>query len=284
MVLALTAMALRLVPPTADANRTLLPLPLPVMLRLRVAATSPSRVLVTDTMALLALVLKLVFAPKVIGPMYVWLPVVLTELPFKAMAVALSVTLARAALLPTAPSSTTRPVVLLAFTFSARAVPSLLTVPLRVITAAVSVASKLVPAPRVMAPRYIWLPLVLMLAPLSAMLLALTVMLVSDALLPMVPLTTVLPPALLRLMPKAWGAAPLLVVLLSLTVAVALLALRFRSVDKVSVPLKVWLPLDVTLPFRLLLPVTHRLPRPVKSPPVTKLPLLAAVTLFTVKL
>jgi hypothetical protein len=84
--------------------------------------------------------------------------VVLTPLPFKAMALALTVKLLRSALLPRAPSKATLPPPL-AFTVKARAVPSLLMVlPVR-IRAVLPEASKVASTPKVMAPVYVWLPL-----------------------------------------------------------------------------------------------------------------------------
>ena len=79
------------------------------------------------------------------------MPVVLTELPFKLMALALTVMLANAAALPTALLNTTVPPPLLLIV-KPRAVLSLLMLLLAVIMAVLSVASNKALLPKVMAP------------------------------------------------------------------------------------------------------------------------------------
>ena len=82
------------------------------------------------------------------------MPVVLSEPPFKVIAVAFNVSLAKAAELPTAPFTTRLPPPLL-FNERPRAVPSLLMVLCVVITADALEASSVALAPKVMAPVYV---------------------------------------------------------------------------------------------------------------------------------
>ena len=140
------------VAPTAPPNVTVLSEPLALMFKLRLlAAVSPSSALATAIVAFAPVLFSTVSWASVTAPVYVWLPVVLTELPFKVIAVAFSVRLAKAAVFPTAPFTTRLPPPLL-FNVSPRAVPSLLIAPLVVITAFVPLANNAESPPKVIAP------------------------------------------------------------------------------------------------------------------------------------
>ena len=152
MLLAAMLTLLRLTVPTAAPKRAVLLVPLALMVRLREPLTSLSKVLATATVALLAVAVKVVLAPKVTGPLKLWLPVVAMVLPFNVKALAVALTLARAEVLPTAALSLTVAPAPDASKVRARAVLSLLTVLLAVITAAAPLAVSAASLPKVIAP------------------------------------------------------------------------------------------------------------------------------------
>ena len=141
----------RLVAPKVPPKLTALPAPLALMFKVRLAAESLLMLLATAIVALAPVLCSTVFWASVTAPVYVWLPVVLTELPFKVIAVAFSVRSVKAAVLPNAPFNTRLPPPLL-FSVSPRAVPSLLMVLWVVMTADALDASNVALAPKVMAP------------------------------------------------------------------------------------------------------------------------------------
>ena len=65
--------------------------------------------LATAIVALAPVLCSTVFWPSVTAPVYVWLPVALTEVPFIVIVVALTVNVPRAEVLPNVPFSTTLP-------------------------------------------------------------------------------------------------------------------------------------------------------------------------------
>ena len=122
-------------------------LALPVTFKLLLAPATVEPVVVVTLLAV-----SVVTAPKVTAPAYVWLPLVLTVPPFKLMLLAVAAKLERAAVLPSALFRVTTEPVPFALIFKLRGVPSLLIVPLVVITAALPVAASLALEAKVIAP------------------------------------------------------------------------------------------------------------------------------------
>ena len=134
----------------------------PIELR---SLTSPPKLALPDTFKLLLapaiaepvvvvtlLAVNVVAAPKVTAPAYVWLPLVLTVPPFKLMTAAVALKFANTAVLPRTALIATLAFVPVALSSKARAVPSLLIVPLVVITAALPLAASLALEAKVIAP------------------------------------------------------------------------------------------------------------------------------------
>ena len=205
-MLAAMLTVLRFTVPKAAPKRTVLLEPLALMVRLREPLTSLSKVLATATVALLAVAVKEVLAPKVTGPVKLWLPVVAMVLPFNAKALAEALTLAKAAVLPSAALSIKLPPTPEALTVRARAVLSLLTVLLVVMVAAAPVAVSAASLPKVIAPAKVWLPVELTLAAKRVVPLTLTVL--TPLTLP--PMSAL--PATPKLLPAPAKVEPLVVV------------------------------------------------------------------------
>ena len=211
----------------------------PAMLALPTTARLlPAPAMVVPKLAVVTLLpVRVVAAPRVMAPVYVWLPLVVMLLPFRAMALAFSVRLAKAVALPTALCTTTLPVLPLAFKVRPRAPAlSLLIALLAVMMALAPLARAVTVLLRVMLPLKVWLPVVLTLLPFKAMELALTVKLLRSAVLPRALPTTTLLVAPVALRVKARAVPSMLTVLVVVMTALLPLVSTVASDPKVMAP------------------------------------------------
>ena len=107
---------------------------------------------------------RLASAPSVIAPAYVWLPLVVTAVAFRAMSLAVTFSALKLTA-PTTPPKTNFPLVVLALMFRVlEAATSASSVLANVMMALAPLAARLALVTRVKAPAYVWLPVVLILA------------------------------------------------------------------------------------------------------------------------
>ena len=152
-VVRLLSFSASVLPPIAPTS-VVVPLSLIAKLRLVPSdLTVPPKVTATP--------FKVVFAPKVTGPVNVWAALVVTVPPLTSMSLDVIVKLVSGAVTPTEPPSTTLLVAPLASITSARggSVASLLTVPATLTTALAPVAVMLASVLSTTVPPYVWLPL-----------------------------------------------------------------------------------------------------------------------------